>query len=343
MKNNFIVGSIRTDAGEIPLISTNLSGSDYLGVLLVRTGFSRDDYKIEPGIYAVGEPTDRSDVFVSANYKLSFDILRKNLTGVSAWILVLDTKGVNVWCAAGKGTFGTEELVRRINLTSLDKIVKHKRIILPQLGAVGVAAHIVKERTGFLVLFGPVRAMDIRQYIASGYKASNEMRRIRFTFYDRLKLIPVDFLYRKYYLLATLILLLIISGFGREGVSFSRAIDGAWPISRNVLLAYFSGMVITPMLLPYIPGRSFSFKGFFIGVIVSVISLWYNLLGIQTLQILSWFFIISAFSSFLAMNFTGSSTYTSLSGVKKEMKVAMPLQISFFATGLAVVVLKNIL
>jgi len=27
------------------------------------------------------------------------------------------------------------------------------------------------------------------------------------------------------------------------------------------------------------------------------------------------------------MNFTGSSTYTSLSGVKKEMKTALPLQI----------------
>ena len=35
---------------------------------------------------------------------------------------------------------------------------------------------------------------------------------------------------------------------------------------------------------------------------------------------------IIALSSFIAMNFTGASTYTSLSGVVKEMKTAVPLQ-----------------
>ena len=82
---------------------------------------------------------------MTANYKLSFDAIRKNLSGQNGWILVLDTKGINVWCAAGKGTFGTNELVKRIRLVSLEKIVNHKRLILPQLGAAGVAAHKVKE------------------------------------------------------------------------------------------------------------------------------------------------------------------------------------------------------
>jgi len=36
------------------------------------------------------------------------------------------------------------------------------------------------------------------------------------------------------------------------------------------------------------------------------------------------------------MNFTGSSTYTSLSGVKQEMRMAVPLQIVTGATGLIV-------
>jgi len=66
----------------------------------------RMSYAISPGLYAVGNPTKESDVFVSANYKLSFDVLRRELKGFNAWILVLDTKGINVWCAAGKGTFG---------------------------------------------------------------------------------------------------------------------------------------------------------------------------------------------------------------------------------------------
>ena len=66
--------------------------------------------------------TTDSDVFVTANYKLSFDNVRKNLSGINAWILILDTKGINVWCAAGKGTFGTKELVNRIGRFRLKKL-----------------------------------------------------------------------------------------------------------------------------------------------------------------------------------------------------------------------------
>ena len=112
-----------------------------MGAVMVRWGINRDNYRVNPGLYAVGTPGQESDVFVTANYKLSFDALRKNLAGVNGWILVLDTKGVNVWCAAGKGTFGTKELVNRIKLVLLEKVVNHKRLILPQLGATGVAAH----------------------------------------------------------------------------------------------------------------------------------------------------------------------------------------------------------
>ena len=68
---------------------------------MVRWSIGRNNYKIEPGIYALGSPDKNSEVLVTANYKLSFDTLRKNLTGLNVWILVLDTKGINVWCAAG--------------------------------------------------------------------------------------------------------------------------------------------------------------------------------------------------------------------------------------------------
>ena len=85
----------------------------------------------------MGSPSPDSPVLVSANYKLSFDVLRRSLAGIDAWILVLDTKGINVWCAAGKGTFGTEELLRRIAAVRLGEVVSHRRLVLPQLGAPG--------------------------------------------------------------------------------------------------------------------------------------------------------------------------------------------------------------
>jgi CO dehydrogenase/acetyl-CoA synthase gamma subunit (corrinoid Fe-S protein) len=110
MKNNFITGSIDAAGMKIKKVSTKLEFPDHLGAIMVRWGISRNNYRVNPGLYSFGNPDNTSDVFVTANYKLSFDHLRKNLDGLSGWILVLDTRGVNVWCAAGKGTFGTNEL-----------------------------------------------------------------------------------------------------------------------------------------------------------------------------------------------------------------------------------------
>ena len=93
--------------------------TDQLDHFLARWGFNREGHRVEPGLFRLGNPTPDSAVFASANYTLSFDALRSALAGTDAWILVLDTKGINVWCAAGKGTFGTEELVRKITETRL--------------------------------------------------------------------------------------------------------------------------------------------------------------------------------------------------------------------------------
>jgi acetyl-CoA decarbonylase/synthase complex subunit gamma len=50
---------------------------------------------------------------------------------------------------------------------------------------------------------------------------------------------------------------------------------------------------------------------------------------------MAWLFLIPALSAYLAMNFTGASTYTSLSGVKKEMRWALPCQIGAGMIGAA--------
>ena len=334
MKESYLIGKVTISDAIVPVVSTILNFKDFLGAVMVRWGINRDKYRVTPGLYAVGKPGQESDVFVTANYKLSFDVLRKNLTGVNGWILVLDTKGVNVWCAAGKGTFGTKELVSRIGLVSLDKIVNHKRLILPQLGATGVAAHKVREETGFNVQYGPVRAADIKKFISDGYRADKEMRKITFGFKDRIKLIPNDFMYGKYYLLGAMAVLFLISGLSSDRVSYRNFSSVGGPAILKVFLAYISGIVITPMLLPYIPGRHFSLKGFLSGALLFIILLLLRLAGANPIEILSWFFLITAISSFLAMNFTGTTTYTSLSGVKKEMKISVPIQVGFTIIGI---------
>jgi hypothetical protein len=340
MKTSFQKGEIKIADAIVPLISTQISFKDFMGAVMVRWGINRDHYRVNPGLYAFGSPGPESDVFVTSNYKLTFDNVRKNLTGIDGWILVLDTKGVNVWCAAGKGTFGTKELINRINLVHLEKIVNHKRLILPQLGATGVAAHKIKEATGFNVQYGPVRASDIKKFILDGYKASKEMRKVTFSFIDRIKLIPNDFMYGKYYLLGAIAVFILISGVGRHGLSFKDFSSSGGPAILRIFLAYVGGIVITPMFLPYIPGRHFSLKGFFSGALIFLILMLLKPAA-SFIQTMSWFMIITAISSFLAMNFTGSSTYTSLSGVKKEMKISIPFQIGFVFIGIVLQVVGN--
>src|SRR5512136_858721 len=118
---------------------------------LARWGVNRTGHTVIPGLYRLGNPDEDSPVFASANYTLSFDALRSALAGIDAYLLVLDTKGINVWCAAGKGTFGTAELCRSIGCTDLAHVVRHRTIILPQLGAPGVSWPEVIRRSGFRV------------------------------------------------------------------------------------------------------------------------------------------------------------------------------------------------
>ena len=339
---HFIIGTIQTPAGAIPQITTRLYVSDYLGAVRVRWGIRRDQYRVDPGLYAVGTPNERSDVLVTANYKLSFDTVRKNLAGMNVWLMVLDTKGVNVWCSAGKGTFGTKELINRIHVSSLGKIIQHKRIILPQLGAVGVAAHQVKESSGYTVIYGPIRADDIPSFIQAGYKASKDMRHVHFGWYDRLKLIPNDLIYNLRYLGMLLTFFFILAGINTDGFSLRQATEHMKMLSVIILAGYISGIVFTPLFLPYLFFRSFSFKGILAGIVVSLIIVsgrqFENTIFITPMI----FFLLSGISSFLAMNFTGASTFTSLAGVKKEMKVAVPIQIAFGAIATVLIILNGI-
>ena len=307
-------------------ISTSLNFSDILGSIKARLGIGRMNYAVLPGLYSIGNPNSDSPVLVSANYKLTFDELRKNLSGLDCWLLILDTKGVNVWCAAGKGTFGTDELVNRLHLVELDNIVSHRNLILPQLGAPGVNSNEVKSRTGFSVIFGPVRANDIQAFISSGNKATKEMRLVKFTFIDRLVLTPMELVPAVKKSLPFLGSLSVANCFAKK------------PFDKHDVAAYvgaiLTGSVITPLLLPYIPGKAFAWKGWVAGLCTTVCLLWKS--KRSNLLKAGWLLLFPAISSFLAMNFTGASTYTSPSGVKKEMQRAVPLIAIAAAIGAAI-------
>jgi len=325
----WIVGEVDTPAGSVQQVATHLNLDDRLGTVKVRLGLRRMRYAVEPGVYAVGSPTTESPVFVSANYKLSFDHLRRELEGIDSWIMVIDTKGINVWCAAGKGTFGTEEIIRRIEITQLSKIVGHRQIIVPQLGAPGVAAHEVRRRSSFRVIYGPVRARDIPEFLDAGMKPSPEMRRVLFNIGDRLVVVPLELIQWGRYAFFIAVGLFLLAGLNRHGYTFP-GLEGG----REVLLLFLALIVtgtLVPAFLPWLPGRALSWKGMVVGLLLAIVLVIVGVIpSTQTagrLETAAWMLLMPGIGAFMAMNYTGTTTYTSLSGVKKEMRFAVPSQI----------------
>lgn len=336
---SWLDGSVTTPVGDVPRVRSSLLASDRLGNWKVRWAMGRMSYSVAPGLYAAGNPSAESPVLVSANYKLSFDRLRSQLAAIDAWILVLDTRGINVWCAAGKGTFGTDELVRRVEEADLAKIVTHRTLVVPQLGGPGVAAHLVKKRCGFRVRYGPVRAEDLSEYLAAGMKATPAMRTVTFPLGDRAVLIPVELVLGLKPLLLIAAGLFLLSGLSANGYSWSDAI-GLGGLSAVLWLSVCAGaIVLVPTLLPWLPGRSFSFKGLSLGIAflpAVVYCPWLApAVSCNWPTTLAWCLAVPTATSFLAMNFTGVSTYTSLSGVRREMGIAVPLQIVAVAAAAA--------
>ena len=303
----------------------NITLRDRFDHFLARWGVDRMGHTVTPGLYRLNNPTAKSPVLASANYSLSFDALRGALGETDAYILVLDTKGINVWCAAGKGTFGTAELVRRINSTGLSDVIRHRRIILPQLGAPGVSALEVTKRTGFSVEYGPVRAADLPEYLKT-HTATPEMRTVRFTLMDRLVLTPVELVHILLPMVAAAAVLFFLGG---------------WVAALVAITAVLAGTVLFPALLPVIPTKDFSTKGLLLGLVVAlpftalfiVASPGPGLAG--ALSAIAVLLAMPAVTAYLALNFTGSSTFTSRTGVKKEIFRYVPLMVVMAVAGLA--------
>ena len=322
-----VTGSVKTPAGNVPQVSRTLERRDRLGAWRMRWGFDRDDYRVTPGLYALGAPDAASPVLVTCNYKLTFDKLRSSLGGLEAWLLVIDTRGINVWCAAGKGTFSAAEVARMVGETRLPEVVHHRRLILPQLAAPGVAAHAVKQACGFRVTFGPVQIRDLPAFLAAGMKADAAMRTVTFTLKERAVVTPVELSVawdRR--VLGACAGLLAVSALDRNGVSLSGALRRGVPVIGALWLGLLAGGGATPLALPWLPGRAFSVKGALAGGVAAAGAAALFRRSLSPAALLALLAGVPAVASYTAMSFTGATPITSPSGVEREMRRALPLQ-----------------
>jgi hypothetical protein len=95
-------------------------------------------------------------------------------------------------------------------------------------------------------------------------------------------------------------------------------------------------------LLPWLPTREFSSKGFILGGVVALplalAALWGSPSAawwLRTGQALAYLLFMPPVTAYLALNFTGASTFTSRSGVQREMNTYVPVMAWTFGAGMA--------
>ncbi len=317
---HYVEAFVPAATGRIPRLRTGPTALDRLGTCRARLGLDRNHYTVNPGLYAVGAPGPGSPVVVTANYKLTFDTVRFALAGRDVWLLVVDTRGINVWCAGGKGTFSAAGVSEQVKKTGLDRVVSHRRLILPQLGANGVRARDLRKACGFEAVFGPVRAEDLPRYLDHGIDEA--MREVTFTLRERAAVIPVELVLGWKPIVGAFAVAAVLSLMG-QGFSLA-AIWSRWLVAAvGTLLGLFCGSVLFPLLLPRLP-RVFSLSGAGLGLAGALAlpllfphAAWPALAGAGL-----WAAVLS---SWLGLNFTGSTPYTSPSGVEREMRRAIPV------------------
>ncbi len=174
-----------------------------------------DHVPIEPGLYASGNPTPESPVIVTVNYYYTVFCVMHDLRGVDAWVLCVDSRGINVWCAARGPDFGNSQLVEAVSASGLTQVVSHFKLILPQLSAGGVSLPTLPSDFKFHVFYGPVWSRDLPEYLREQVvRKPKRMRVVRFTLPKRIQagITHGTFLLRKFLFWPSLFLFAVFLG-----------------------------------------------------------------------------------------------------------------------------------
>lgn len=292
-----------------------------------------DYVSIEPGIYRSGNPTNESPIIVTANYIYTYIRVMNDLKGIDAWVLCVDSRGINVWCAARGGDFGNEQLIEAVQATNIQKFSNKKTLILPQLSAGGVSAPLLHKQSSsfpYKIKYGPVWSKHLPQYLKEHpARKPDKMKLAKFTFSHRLRagISHTTFLFRKIFLIVLAVIALLLLVFGK--------LDMLWIVGELAI-----GVIITNGLLSILFPltnftRKFVIKGVVIGII-NVLCLGFLLLIVHqsiifVLLNICFIFWLAFFST---MSFSGSTMATSPREIYDEYPIFRILNLTFLILGI---------
>ena len=160
----------------------------YFIINAIETMLRMVPFPTKTGVIKIGNPDRNSPVLLTCNFHLTVERVKRALQGMDCYLLVAKSKGINVWCAATGGLFTHHDVISVLKTSGIDELVDHRKVILPQLAATGIEGKIVRERSGWHVIWGPVYAKDIRAFIRNKFKKDVQMRVVRFPFVQRMEM-----------------------------------------------------------------------------------------------------------------------------------------------------------
>ncbi len=155
---------------------------------ILQTIFRLLPFPTQTGLRLIGQPGPDAPVLVTCNFDLTVRRVIRALRGVDCYLLVVSSKGINVWCAACGGLLNAHSIISVLKTSRIADRVRHRRLILPQLSAPGVDVTRVEQETGWHCTFGPVYADDIPAYLGTGYHKTDAMHQAAFPLRQRLEM-----------------------------------------------------------------------------------------------------------------------------------------------------------
>jgi len=284
-----------------------------------------DRVPIEPGIYQSGNPDKTSPIIVTANYDYTYIKVMRALNGIDAWVLCIDSNGINVWCAARGGDFGNEQLIEAVEATGIHNFTDKRTLILPQLAAGGVAIPLLPKKSEFpfKIVYGPIWSKYLSQFIKDQpAQKPNSMKLAKFTLKHRIRagITHTTFLFRKIFLLPLIFLSLLILSLNLfQGADWYHNL---WWVGEIILWILITNVLISFLFPLSNFTRTFIFKGIFFALINLIVlgvltwilhkSIWYLLLN-------TCFFLWIAF--FSTMSFSGYIMSTNPREIQAEYPI----------------------
>jgi NAD-dependent dihydropyrimidine dehydrogenase PreA subunit len=145
-------------------------------------------FPCKTGLVTIGNPDRNSPVLLTGNFRLTVERVKRAIEGIDAYLLVANSRGINVWCAATGGLLTNHDIVSALKTSGIEKLVDHRHVILPQLAATGIEGRIIEEKTGWRVIWGPVYAAAIPAFVRNRFEKTAEMRNVNFPWPQRLEM-----------------------------------------------------------------------------------------------------------------------------------------------------------